>query len=57
MAGGRNTDRIAKLWFWNKLQALELLFDHLGLAHSPADDERPKVTVFLLPPGARVATS
>jgi hypothetical protein len=57
MAGGRNTDRIVKLWFWNKLQALELLFDHLGLAHSPADDERPKVTVFLLPPGARVATS
>jgi len=46
-----------KLWFWNKIRALELLCKHLGLLEQPdPDDDRPTVPVFLLPPGARVAT-
>ena len=45
-----------KLWFWNKIAALELLSKHLGLLTPSADDDRPIVPVFLLPEGARVAT-
>jgi hypothetical protein len=45
-----------KLWFWNKIRALELLSKHLGLLTPDADDDRPIVPVFLLPEGARVAT-
>jgi hypothetical protein len=42
-----------KIRFWNKIRALELLCTHLGLLEQPdADDDRPTVPVFLLPPGS-----
>jgi hypothetical protein len=58
VAGGDgHSDTVVKIRFWNKLQALELLFKHLGMLEQPdADDDRPTVPVFLLPPGLRVET-
>ncbi len=49
-------DTVHKIKFWNKTHALEMARDYLGLIHSLADDERPRVPVFILPVGARVAT-
>ena len=55
-AGDGHTDTVVKLWFWNKVQALELLFKHLGLEKSPVEDERPRVPVFIMPAGAQIDT-
>jgi hypothetical protein len=55
--GDGHTDTVVKLWFWNKIRALELLCKHLGVLEQPdADDDRPTVPVFLLPPWSRVET-
>jgi hypothetical protein len=58
VAGGDgHSDTVVKICFWNRIQALELLCKHLGLLGQPdADDDRPTVPVFLLPPGSRVET-
>jgi hypothetical protein len=48
------TDTVVKLSFWNKNQALELLFKHLGLME-PEDRHGEEVPTFIFPPGTRIA--
>ena len=58
VAGGDgHSDTVVKIRFWSKLKALELLCKHLGLLEkADADDDRPTVPVFLMPPSSRVET-
>lgn len=55
-AGDGVTDTIWKIKFWNKNQALELMFKHLQLLQpEPPDPNAEPVPCFIMPPGTKVA--
>lgn len=54
-AGDNKVDHVGKIKLWNKPQALELLFKHLGLLATGEQSQHYSGPVFVMPEGTKVA--